>query len=98
MIYDIIGDIHGCFHEFMLLTKKLGYVWENDVPIHPNGRKLAFVGDLADRGPQSLQVIDTVISLVQQNKAVYVPGNHCDKLYRFFSVETYKLRTGLKRQ
>lgn len=50
MMYDIIGDIHGCFHEFMLLTKKLGYVWEHDIPIHPNGRKLAFVGDLADRG------------------------------------------------
>lgn len=33
-MYDIIGDIHGCFHEFMLLTKKLGYVWEHDIPFH----------------------------------------------------------------
>ncbi|MED0657251.1 bis(5'-nucleosyl)-tetraphosphatase PrpE [Anoxybacillus ayderensis] len=96
MIYDIIGDIHGCFHELTLLTKKLGYVWEHDIPIHPNGRKLAFVGDLADRGPESLQVIDTVISLVQQNKAVYVPGNHCDKLYRFFLGRNVQITHGLE--
>lgn len=95
-MYDIIGDIHGCFHELMSLTKKLGYVWENDVPIHPNGRKLAFVGDLADRGPQSLRVIDTVVALVQQNKAVYVPGNHCDKLYRFFLGRNVQITHGLE--
>jgi protein phosphatase len=94
---DIIGDIHGCFDEFVALTKKLGYVWtQEQIPIHPQGRKLAFVGDLADRGPHSLKVIETVVKLVDKNLAYYVPGNHCDKLYRFFLGRNVKIAHGLE--
>ena len=64
MKYDIIGDIHGCFHEFQDLTKKLGYSWNSDLPIHPDRRKLAFVGDITDRGPHSLRMIEIVWELV----------------------------------
>lgn len=84
MHIDIIGDIHGCYNEFTQLTKQLGYSWEKGYPIHPNSRKLAFVGDLTDRGPQSLEVVQTVYELVQGNHAYYCPGNHCNKLYRYF--------------
>lgn len=84
MQIDIIGDVHGCYNEFVKLTEQLGYQWNSGIPIHPDGRKLGFVGDLTDRGPQSLQTIETVYSLVRENLAYYVPGNHCNKLYRFF--------------
>ncbi|MGG3942707.1 bis(5'-nucleosyl)-tetraphosphatase PrpE [Peribacillus psychrosaccharolyticus] len=84
MHIDIIGDIHGCYNEFTQLTKQLGYSWEKGYPIHPNSRKLGFVGDLTDRGPQSLEVVQTVYELVQGNHAYYCPGNHCNKLYRYF--------------
>ncbi|WP_313804518.1 bis(5'-nucleosyl)-tetraphosphatase PrpE [Cytobacillus sp.] len=85
MEVDIIGDIHGCYQEFWELTKKLGYEWNSEgIPIHKNGRKLAFVGDLTDRGPHSLKVAETVSSLVNKGLGYYVPGNHCNKLYRFF--------------
>ena len=60
MNIDIIGDIHGCFQELVELTEKLGYDWKKDIPVHPKGRVLSFVGDLTDRGPQSLKVIETV--------------------------------------
>jgi protein phosphatase len=94
---DIIGDIHGCFDEFAALTKKLGYVWtQEQIPIHPQGRKLAFVGDLADRGPHSLKVIETVVKLVDKNLAYYVPGNHCNKLYRFFLGRNVQIAHGLE--
>ena len=83
-MFDVIGDIHGCYDEFEKLTKKLGYHWDKGYPIHPEGRKLAFVGDLTDRGPNSLKVIDVVSTLVKKGFAHYTPGNHCDKLYRFF--------------
>ena len=46
MKYDIIGDIHGCFQEFQNLTEKLGYNWSSGLPVHPDQRKLAFVGDI----------------------------------------------------
>jgi protein phosphatase len=96
MQIDIIGDIHGCYTEFVKLTKQLGYQWNKGIPIHPDGRKLGFVGDLTDRGPQSLQTIETVYSLVQRKLAYYVPGNHCNKLYRFFLGRNVQIAHGLE--
>ncbi|MFF2857850.1 metallophosphoesterase, partial [Peribacillus sp. NPDC058002] len=75
MNIDIIGDIHGCFAEFRQLTEKMGYTWKTGFPVHPSGRILGFVGDLTDRGPNSLQVIEVVHELViNQNIARYAPG------------------------
>ncbi|KQL18695.1 bis(5'-nucleosyl)-tetraphosphatase PrpE [Cytobacillus solani] len=85
MELDIIGDIHGCYQEFQELTNKLGYKWDSEgIPINSNGRKLAFVGDLTDRGPHSLKVAEAVSAIVNKGLGYYVPGNHCNKLYRFF--------------
>jgi protein phosphatase len=93
---DIIGDIHGCFDEFYALTCELGYDWTEGVPLHPN-RKLGFVGDLTDRGPNSLRIIDIVWELIFVHKrAYYVPGNHCNKLYRFFLGRKVQVSHGLE--
>lgn len=84
-MYDVIGDIHGCYEEFVTLTEQLGYDWESGIPVHPHGRKLVFLGDLTDRGPKSLETAALVWELVINKKqAYYSPGNHCNKLYRFF--------------
>lgn len=97
MKLDIIGDIHGCFQELKELTKKLGYDWSHGFPVHPNKRKLAFVGDLTDRGPQSIKVIETVWKLVIDEKiSFYVPGNHCNKLYRYFLGNKVQIAHGLE--
>jgi protein phosphatase len=84
MKLDIIGDVHGCFDEFRTLTRTLGYMWDEGMPVHPDGRTLAFVGDLTDRGPDSVRVMDIVCRLFEEHGALYVPGNHCNKLYRYF--------------
>lgn len=97
MLIDIIGDIHGCYNEFKALTLKLGYKWDTGIPLHPEERILGFVGDLADRGPQSLKVIEIVWKLVmEQKRAVYTPGNHCNKLYRFFLGNKVQITHGLE--
>lgn len=97
MHIDIIGDIHGCFEEFHELTKKLGYDWTSGYPIHPDGRLLGFVGDLTDRGPHSLKVIEVIWKLViEEKKAYYVPGNHCNKLYRYFLGNKVQIKHGLE--
>ncbi|WP_018933323.1 bis(5'-nucleosyl)-tetraphosphatase PrpE [Gracilibacillus lacisalsi] len=97
MKLDIIGDIHGCYQELQTLLSDLGYQWENDKIRHPENRKLAFVGDLTDRGPRSLDVIHIVYQIVvEQNFGYYVPGNHCDKLYRFFLGNNVKQQHGLE--
>ncbi|WP_040204557.1 bis(5'-nucleosyl)-tetraphosphatase PrpE [Neobacillus jeddahensis] len=97
MKIDIIGDIHGCFTEFKDLTLRLGYSWESGFPSHPDHRALGFVGDLTDRGPASLQVIETVWQLVINHKqAYYTPGNHCNKLYRYFLGNKVQVTHGLE--
>lgn len=95
-MYTIIGDIHGCFHEFRLLTISLGYSWESGIPIHKN-KKLVFIGDITDRGPQSLAMIEIVWELVVNHQiAYYSPGNHCDKLYRYFLGRNVQITHGLE--
>jgi protein phosphatase len=95
-MYDIIGDIHGCFEEFKALTVKLNYSWDNGYPVHPNNRTLVFVGDLTDRGPKSLAVANIVYQLVKNGKAHYSPGNHCNKLYRYFLGRNVQIKHGLE--
>src|SRR5579883_661589 len=58
--YDIIGDVHGCAEELLHLIDLLGYRFDGT---HPDGRKLVFVGDLTDRGPQSLDVLRFVLQV-----------------------------------
>lgn len=96
MKIDIIVDIHGCYDEFVRLVTALGYKFENEIPIHPGNRILGFVGDLTDRGPQSLKVIETVWKLRKKNLAYYVPGNHCNKLYRYFLGRNVQISHGLE--
>lgn len=95
MKIDIIGDIHGCYEELEALTTKLGYSWESGIPLHPT-RVLGFVGDLTDRGPKSVDVIRSVWKLWKEGRAYYAPGNHCNKLYRYFLGRNVKINNGLE--
>ncbi len=97
MNIDIVGDIHGCLPEFQQLTLKLGYSWETGIPLHPQNRVLGFVGDLTDRGPESLKTVEIVWRLViEQKKAFYTPGNHCNKFYRFLIGNKVQVTHGLE--
>lgn len=81
--FDVIGDVHGCHLELADLFEKLGYQWDaQELPVHPEGRIPVFVGDLADRGPDSPKVLQVVVELVASDRALFVPGNHDDKLFR----------------
>ncbi len=97
MKIDIIGDVHGCYKELKELFQKLGYKWKNNIPIHPDGRIPFFVGDITDRGPYSIKTIELVYNLViVHKKGKYVPGNHCNKLYRFLLGNPVQQKHGLE--
>ncbi|WP_156288896.1 bis(5'-nucleosyl)-tetraphosphatase PrpE [Oceanobacillus salinisoli] len=97
MKIDVIGDIHGCINELHALFQKLGYDKQSGIYIYPEGRIPVFVGDLTDRGPNSIAVIKLVYRMVvQHQKAKYVPGNHCNKLYRFFLGNNVQKKHGLE--
>ncbi|RYG63533.1 polynucleotide kinase-phosphatase, partial [bacterium] len=72
--FDIIGDIHGCLDETHALLASLGYTMEEGVPRHPEGRRLVFLGDLVDRGPDSPGVLRLVMRAVAEAGAICVPG------------------------
>jgi len=70
---DIVGDIHGEIEALFSLLMHLGYDRDG---LHPAGRRLAFLGDLTDRGPDSPAVVDVVRSLIDKGRAQCVLGNH----------------------
>ncbi|MFG6149441.1 bis(5'-nucleosyl)-tetraphosphatase PrpE [Halobacillus sp. B23F22_1] len=97
MKVDVIGDVHGCLYELKNLFSELGYEWRNEMPHHPDGRIPVFVGDLTDRGPSSVETIRFVYKLVmRESSAKYVPGNHCNKLYRYFKGNPVQEKHGLE--
>jgi hypothetical protein len=75
MCYDIIGDIHGCNATLQALLEKLGYARRDAVYRHPS-RRVVFLGDFIDRGPQQRAVLDTVRPMVAAGAALAVMGNH----------------------
>ena len=70
---DIVGDVHGEIGALHSLLTHLGYDSEGD---HPQGRRLVFVGDLTDRGPDSPAVVKLVKDLIDHGRAQCVLGNH----------------------
>lgn len=103
--FDIIGDVHGCFDELQELLLKLGYsinrVDEREKNfgfnvIAPENRKVIFVGDLVDRGPDSPSVLRLVMSMVNSGVAYCVPGNHDLKLQKYLNGKQVQLKHGLE--
>lgn len=97
--FDIIGDIHGCYDELRELIVQLGYQFtgENgtEYPVHPQGRKLIFVGDLVDRGPKTPEVLRLVMRLVNDGSALCVAGNHDVKLMKKLKGRDVRITHGL---
>lgn len=103
--FDIIGDIHGCADELQTLFGKLGYgiAWSEDrgdrvVEVTPpDGRKVVFVGDLVDRGPNSPDALRIAMSMVAAGTAYCVQGNHERKLGRWLEGRKVTVAHGLRR-
>jgi len=102
--FDIIGDVHGCFRELKELLINLGY----KITKHrdrtknygytvkaPTNRKAVFVGDLTDRGPASNEVLRLVMSMVKNEMALCVCGNHDSKLWKKLNGRNVQIKHGL---
>ncbi len=94
--FDVIGDVHGCFDELVMLLKKLGYEENAEAGmLHPDGRKPVFLGDLCDRGPKNVEVLRLVMKMVKSGNALAVPGNHDVKLVKYLLGKNVQLTHGL---
>ncbi len=69
---DIVGDVHGEIEALLALLHRLG--------VNPDRRTAArpvvFVGDLVDRGPDSVAVVELVAELRDARIAYCIAGNH----------------------
>jgi protein phosphatase len=99
--FDVIGDVHGCFNELYALLILLRYDVVKDATtdayhvVHPDGRKVIFLGDLVDRGPATPEVLRLAMDMVASNSALCVPGNHDVKLLRKLKGKDVAITHGL---
>lgn len=61
-----IGDLHGCYDEFMRLLERIRFDQASD--------QLWLTGDLVGRGPKPLETLNVILEL--QDHLVVVMGNH----------------------
>jgi hypothetical protein len=74
--FDVVGDVHGMAATYRALLERLGYVRTGGAWRAPFGRRLVQLGDLVDRGPDSLGCVETTEELVDSGVAEHVVGNH----------------------
>ena len=104
--FDIVGDVHGCCDELEKLLELLGYrlnaealpdsIWGPGVWSHPDGRRVVFLGDLADRGPRVADTFRLAANMMASGHALCVPGNHDVKLRRKLLGHHVKISHGLE--
>ncbi len=75
--YVLVGDIHGCLDQFQELFQKL-----------PDNAVICLVGDLIDRGPNSVDLIRYIQQLNETTpgKVIAVRGNHEENVLALFRV------------
>ena len=66
----IVGDVHGEIDALDALLGRIG------IGEYRSDRGIVFVGDLVDRGPDSVAVVQRVQRLVERGIALVVAGNH----------------------
>jgi serine/threonine protein phosphatase 1 len=84
-----IGDIHG---RLDLLDRLLGMIEADDDERGPARTELIFLGDLVDRGPDSVGVIERLMALSAARRVRYLMGNHEEVFLRAVDGDLRALR------
>lgn len=92
--FDIIGDIHGCYDEMLVLLKDLGYEQRGNVYVHPAGRRLISVGDIMSRGPKSIDTMQFWLNQIEAGLSYMTDSNHGWKIARWLDGKNVSLSHG----
>ncbi|MEX2409834.1 MAG: metallophosphoesterase [Candidatus Paceibacterota bacterium] len=68
----VIGDIHSHHDEMMELFEMVNFDFDNDI--------LISLGDLVDRGPDPIEVIETLMKI---KNFIHILGNHDDWFFQY---------------
>lgn len=66
--YYVMGDIHGCYSEFLSMLKKIDYNKGSDV--------LILIGDYIDRGLNSYEILKWIEGNIKYRHVIMLQGNH----------------------
>lgn len=78
----VVGDIHGQFEKFEKLIEKEGFQIKKNCIVHKNkNKRVLFLGDVIDRGEDSLKMLEIVKNSVE-NGHYFISGNHEEKLLK----------------
>ncbi|MFP3513230.1 biotin transporter BioY, partial [Peribacillus sp. SIMBA_075] len=92
---DIVGDVHGCYDEFIELLRRLGYERGHDGTYrHSQGRKLLSLGDITSRGPQAIKMLQFFLLHTSSGIAEMVDSNHGWKVARWLDGRPVTLAHG----
>lgn len=90
--YDVIGDIHGSYDEFIQLLEKLKFEIQNGKIIKHhlsenlgkkfNSSKIILLGDLVDKGSSSKEVLRFILD--NKEYFILVKGNHEEWVKGYF--------------
>ena len=92
--FDIIGDIHGCYDEMLVLLKDLGYEQRGNVYVNPAGRRLISVGDIMSRGPKSIETMQFWLNQIEAGLSYMTDSNHGWKIARWLEGKNVTLNHG----
>ena len=70
----IVGDVHGCLQELRQLMERIEPAVED---------RIIFIGDLIDKGPDSVGVVRFVMELAKSRRVELILGNHEEKFLRY---------------
>jgi predicted MPP superfamily phosphohydrolase len=73
--YFVTSDIHSFMDELMVALDKKGFDKDNKDHI------LCICGDLLDRGDKTVELFEFIKGLQEQDRLIYVRGNHEDLLF-----------------
>jgi len=86
MKYFVVSDVHSFCNILLKTLHQKGFEISN--PDHV----LIVCGDLFDRGDESVGIFNFVTKLAEQNRFIYIRGNHEDLLREaVFDIETHNL-------
>lgn len=80
--------MHGCYIELVALLEQLGYRG-GGMREAPEDRRAIFLGDLVDRGPDSLGILRLVMHMVESGPALCVPATMTSSCSASSTAATY---------
>jgi len=87
LTYDLIGDVHGQFLKLKNVLEHLGYKKKKGIYYKKNHLAI-FIGDLVDRGDNTLEVVELVKNMVEAGYAEAIMGNHEYNLFGYLTKDS----------